>query len=259
MNAVKRGLLARQVVLQGHYQPDGPVEEMLVDEIVMLNWRLRRVRAAETAEIALHVDDGCLSREANDPFYSTAKKLVSVHRLASIDASTAIGFVSKLKGSSGGIEHLIGALMGVRRGTERDGELTETTLARFNDSLGGSPNHMTLELKEFRARFVNNPAQLDPESLRARHKNVVFAYVDEQIKELEILLRDRKEREEVAEKARQTADLIPSETTIDKILRCETFLQKRLCRAMSLLERTQRRRLGENIPPPAVMEVSSGA
>jgi hypothetical protein len=39
-------------------KPVGPLEEMLVDQIVTAHWRGRRVLKAEAGEIALNVDNG---------------------------------------------------------------------------------------------------------------------------------------------------------------------------------------------------------
>lgn len=58
---------------------------------------------------------------------------------------------------------------------------------------------------------------------------------------------------------KQAADVLPSAETLDKLLRYETALQKKLFRAMNHLERLQRRRMGENIPAPVTMEISTGA
>jgi hypothetical protein len=64
LNALRHGLLAREVVLPGedadafedlwnrvraHLSPVGPIEEFLVDHIVNAMWRLRRSARAETA------------------------------------------------------------------------------------------------------------------------------------------------------------------------------------------------------------------
>ena len=75
MNALKYAVLARQILVHGrnldessdefkdfcpeyheYLSPVGPLEEMLVDQIVAINWRLRRARMAETAEITLSVE-----------------------------------------------------------------------------------------------------------------------------------------------------------------------------------------------------------
>src|ERR1035437_9850024 len=86
MNAVRHGILSGMVVVRGlriqeHEEeydalrkrcfeslaPVGPVEEMLVERIVMTQWRLRRVVLAETGEIALSVDGGLRRREDRQP------------------------------------------------------------------------------------------------------------------------------------------------------------------------------------------------
>ena len=77
MNALKHGILSREVLVRGRLrhesaeelealhqrfledlQPEGPLEEMLVDQIITAHWRLRRALAAESGEIALGMDSG---------------------------------------------------------------------------------------------------------------------------------------------------------------------------------------------------------
>jgi hypothetical protein len=55
----------------------------------------------------------------------------------------------------------------------------------------------------------------------------------------------------------EQAAILPSAKTVDKILRYETALERQLFRAMTELERLQRRRTGEKIPPPLTTEVSA--
>lgn len=43
---------------------------------------------------------------------------------------------------------------------------------------------------------------------------------------------------------------IPDERTVDKILRYESMTERSLTRASDRLERLQRRRMGEIVPPP---------
>src|SRR5262249_57182237 len=70
LNALKHGILAKAVVIHGgpgkekrgdfdqlliqfwhHYAPQGPVEEMLVERMATLKWRLARVYRSERGEI----------------------------------------------------------------------------------------------------------------------------------------------------------------------------------------------------------------
>ena len=77
MNALKHGILSREVLVSGEneeeltalhewfredLQPVGPIEITLVDQIVTTHWRLRRVLAAESGEIALSMDEGVQKR-----------------------------------------------------------------------------------------------------------------------------------------------------------------------------------------------------
>jgi hypothetical protein len=52
-----------------------------------------------------------------------------------------------------------------------------------------------------------------------------------------------------------TAAVLPSEHTLEKILRYETALERQLYRAMNEWECVQRRRHGENVPAPLALEL----
>jgi CRISPR/Cas system-associated endonuclease Cas1 len=71
-----------------------------------------------------------------------------------------------------------------------------------------------------------------------------------------VLSEDCEEREEKEEAARQAAEVLPSPAVLDKILRYEATVERQLYRAMNQLERLQRRRNGEEVPPPLTMDVS---
>ena len=82
MNALKHGIFSKEVLVRGlnikessreleelyerfwqEYNPVGPVEEMLVDQIVTAHWRLRRALRAESGEIALERGRGPLETQ----------------------------------------------------------------------------------------------------------------------------------------------------------------------------------------------------
>jgi hypothetical protein len=68
-----------------------------------------------------------------------------------------------------------------------------------------------------------------------------------------LIARSGKKKEE---EAHQAAAGLPSPEVLEKIMRYETKLERQMYRAMAQLERLQRMRQGENIPPPLTMEVS---
>jgi len=65
------------------------------------------------------------------------------------------------------------------------------------------------------------------------------------------------DREDSIEQAHQSAAVLPSSPTFERILRYETALERELYRAMNQLERLQRRRQGEAIPAPLALDLSA--
>jgi len=266
LNALKFGLYAKDVVIRGykirerprefkrlcqeyieHLAPVGPVEEMLVIEIATLAWRLRRVRIAEAGEIALSVDQGWRNRHRSlNPGMQWFEWEEMGDPIRNMEDS---GFGNRI---------LEGLLTEAREAVERDGELTEATIQKVVNGFG-KPNRFTRNLDEHRLKMLENPAALDAGALRKTNKIQTLKFLDNKLRMIRWQKGRCEELEACEEQAQQAADILPEQETLDKILRYESALQKRLYRAMNHLERLQRRRLGENVPPPLTMEISSGA
>ena len=260
MNAVKHGILSKQVLVRGlnikensreleelyerfwqQYSPVGPVEEMLVDQIVTTHWRLRRALRAESGEIALSVDQGKWQR---------SRPQIQLRRALWESSGDQI---SSMEESGWGIGLLQVWLRDIRKSVENEGELTE---AAIRLPCFGKTNSLSLELEDLRLKQERNPEGLEPVALRERNKNQVLAFLD---KELSLLMMRKtacETREDAEEEARQAAAVLPSPEVLDKIMRYETTLQRQLYRALAQLERLQRMRQGEDVPPPMTMEVS---
>jgi hypothetical protein len=266
LNAMKHGLLARQVVVRGHklresshefkklcrdyyehLMPVGPLEEMLVGQMATATWRLRRARTAETGEVALSVDTGWWQRENHNPL---------TRLLAMPPNPFSEGLVLRLKDTAWGCRYLIYCLGGVRDCVERDGELSEVALNDFNRWLREQAAHLGEKLTQFRAWLTTTPEKLEPEALRTRHREEVLKYLSGEIRNQEYRLEECEKRENCEEAARQAAAVLPSMQVLDKTLRYETALERQLYRAMDQLERLQRRRQGEDIPAPVTMEIT---
>lgn len=261
LNATKHGLLAKSVVVRGykfkessaefeelnrefheHLAPAGPLEEMLVDKIVTTTWRLRRVTLAEAGEIALNVDTGYWNRKYQNPLVDRERWEAHGDPIYDMENSHLGGFIIERK------------LRQIRDAVEREGELTEAAikLALFH----GEPNSLTEGLEELRSELQQNPEGLEPSALRARQKTAALAYVDEKLHFISWHGPECENHEEKQEEARQVAAMLPPTEVLEKILRYETAMERQRHKAMNHLERLQRRRLGENVPPPMVMEVS---
>ena len=263
MNALKHGILSKQVLVRGlildeceselealhgrfwdELQPAGPLEEMLVDQIVTAHWRLRRALTAESGEIALNVDKGHRKRsQGTDPVLQWMQW-------------TAFGDpIHAMEKSSMGNAILRGWLVDVRATVETEGALTEAAVQALAGRFGGKPNSLVNDLDAFRRKLVAEPDRLDA-AARERQKAETLTFLDRKIGGIQCWLARCADEEGYEEDARQAAAVLRSGEVLDKILRYETKLERQMYRAMAQLERVQRMRRGEAIPAPLSVEVS---
>src|SRR5439155_26877057 len=78
----------------------------------------------------------------------------------------------------------------------------------------------------------------------------VLAVVEHQLETISIFKGYAKEREELVRDAEARSFSLPPADATDKLLRYEAHLDRQLYRAMDQLERLQRQRKGEKVPPP---------
>lgn len=264
MNAVKHGILSKEVVVRGRYiqestreftalhqrfvaalGPVGPVEEMLVDQIVTTHWRLRRALKAESGEVALSVDGGRWQRYRG------------MHPALQWLQWEALGDpIRNMQDSALGSRFLEKWLGDVREAVEQDGELTEAAIQALGKGFGGKPNVLTRELQELRVSLLQNAEGLDGAALRERNQQRALAFLNKKLRRLTWWKSECEAREKSAEEAHEAAAVLPALPVLEKILRYETKLERQMYRAMNQLERLQRMRQGEAIPAPLTMEVT---
>ncbi len=78
----------------------------------------------------------------------------------------------------------------------------------------------------------------------------VVALIDNQLETISVFKGYALEREKLAGDAEGRSFSLPPAEAADKLLRYEAHLDRQLYRAMDQLERLQRQRRGENVPPP---------
>lgn len=263
MNAVKHGILSTQVLVRGRHakenrrelvalherfvadlQPVGPVEEMLVDQVVTAHWRLRRALTAEAGEIALNVDRGVWLRADPNPDFA---------RVCWRELSDPVPEMQK---SALGNQMLRYWLQDVRQAVERNGELPEAAVQGFARQVGGKQTALTVGLQVILQRQGHNPDGLDAAALRARSRAEALAFLDLELGLVEQSEAKCRQHEVAQEESRQAAAVLPALPVLDKIMRYETKLERQLIRAMHELERVQRRRQGEDVPVPLTLEVA---
>jgi len=264
MNAMKHGILCKEVVVRGlcikesnrqlqairrqfwqHYAPVGAHEEMLVDQIVVCYWRKRRVLKAESGEIALSVGQGIWER----------LKVKAGQRMR-FEQARGVHGESKLKLSTSGIDYMTETLEMARGLVEENGELTQEQFEDVVKVFGDEPNGVSFAMAVMDDWRKTNPEGLEPAVLKQKFQEVVCAFIDDQLETRKQHRRILEVCEKMEDESRRAAAVLPSAETLDKILRYETTLDRQLYRAMHELERLQRMRKGENVPPPLTMEVS---
>lgn len=134
-------------------------------QIVTATWRLRRARTAESGEIALSVDGVSWQRENHNPLPLM---------LAMPPNPVSEELVTKLQRSVLGCHYLLHCLRDLRTAVAQQGDLTEVMVSDFKKWMRDQAGDMCRKLEQFLARRVANPEQLEPEALRARHKEEVL-------------------------------------------------------------------------------------
>ncbi len=264
LNAFKHGILSKQVLVRGlafkessreldalhkrfwdDLMPVGPVEEMLVDQIVTAHWRLRRALMAESGHIALGVDSGHPKHRRDN----THPMLLWIKWRALGDPIHAMGQ------SSLGNSIILGWLRDLNSAVEAEGALSVAMVENLNAKLGAQDTGLGRQLMSFCAKDEAAPGGEDA-ACREQKKAEVIRFLKQKISAFQFLQTECLKEELAEDEARKAVAMLPSAEVLEKIQRYETKLERQLFRAMAELERLQRRRKGENIPAPISVNVS---
>jgi len=137
-----------------------------------------------------------------------------------------------------------------------DSRLTLEALADVSIAFENRETGLIEELRQFHAADTANPNGVDESNGNSKNCRDVLAYLDEKIAGFRQVREDIAADESQEDLARLDAAVLPSAAILDKILRYETIINRQFYRAMDQLERLQRRRQGEDVPPPVNMEIS---
>jgi hypothetical protein len=255
VNAVKHGLRSHEVVILNRedaaefealfqelcddWSPQGHTESELVRELAIAEWRLRRARRAEQAEIRAQLDEVSAKdpdeaiRDANALFPSSLPKI--------------------LKKSVTGIDYLQRAIVNARAELQRDGEVSEETCKELTRLFGDAPGNPAVLLGIWFHSESEDTSPL-PDGPKPDKKAAALEELGNCFSDLERLkIKVRRQ-----EKAQREIDMeicgVPSGPVADRTQRYETAIKRELQRTIELLERLQRRRRGE--PPGPTVNVN---
>lgn len=237
-NALKHGLFAMEVFIDGgarrenpsqyqalisdlvqHYLPVGVAEELEVQRIAACWWRVHRAWRYENSEIAHeHMETDIRRDELLDSKVKTP--LSPIHD--AIDLLTRIAAELEANGT------ISPALQPeIETSNEKFKEVWSFVQLQTNRALGRSKREPGEE---------NRAATL----FLLAHTRVA----------VHILQCNMKSLAADAQKLSHDRFAVPSGEVLDRLLRAEAAAERNLNRAMDRLERLQRRRLGEIVPPP---------
>ncbi len=280
-NAIKHGLLAREVVitagdgaedphefecliegLRKHYEPIGQVEVLLIQEVAVCWWRKARILRTETGDIRKRLDTHRLDSELqkSDKVNSA---LVRMEKKALRERWSEAGImlnVEDMHCTQSLRDHRIGLarMETILEEAEFDimssGRLSPLTQSRMWMAFGFWDLDVAIEclVADPPTNKTQGQQSDSTEEKRAnQHRLRFFREVRDKLQvQINRLKEHAERREELEEDAERRSFSLPSAEDADRVLRYEAHLDRKLYRAMDELERIQRRRKGENVPPP---------
>ncbi len=266
-NALKHGLLAKEVIitvgegaedveefhsllnsLNEELQPVGSVEEMLVEKIASAYWRLRRaykyevglIRSEldnttdeyygetkwdgnkmhqtdneiddEIAEITMEIETWTKTKEKIDRLNKQSKPLSSIYDLEDVWDRLILTEDDIL-----GLED---------EGIDFDNLSYEDLKNHLNNSLGWSDDEIWDKIESKCEERILHYSEEKSELKKEKQKNALRIQV---LKKL---------------------GNVPTKEELDRLLRYETTIERQFYKALNQLERLQRLRSGDNVPPP---------
>ncbi len=100
------------------------------------------------------------------------------------------------------------------------------------------------------AKMEDRPSEKVVDNPTDKQRAAVVALIDDRLERISAFKGYAIEREDLALDAEARSFSLPPVDVTDKLLRYEAHLDRQLYRAMDQLERLQRQRRGENMPPP---------
>lgn len=258
-NALRHGILVDAVVDMVHeermedfrelftdlileYEPQGRLEELLVERIATAFWKLKRVLQAEQGEIdkailaaADRLRSAAIDKSGKD-FFEWIAMVYQGKR--GCDGETLI---RNMKRTKEGIDVLSQLVSRVRNELESTGSLPDRNLLQLIRGVDDATWH----------RFLDEKVLRDPKE----KKEVMLSILDRHLAEFDWLREDIRKSDLFGTDSEYRGASIPMGDAMDRILRYERHAERQLYRAMDQLERLQRRRRGESLPPPLKIEI----
>jgi hypothetical protein len=276
-NALKSGIFSRATLLKGEstarYQsllqglcevlkPIGKLEELLIEKLATISWRYRRLLIAEGAEIRKYTEFLQFGRRQLEQ--QEADEISQKRQLGGIDGFTEvpIPFIFKIQNSNV-LKRCLELLVGMRQEIKANGLNWDRDSSVLERIYGDTPKvHLRPNLYDeywsycSTARLPESERQSRGYATPEQCKQYILGAVNGEITRLKQFEEEREsiecERTEV-EILRQS---VPDSRGLDRLLRYENSLERALDRTLMQLERAQRVRKGQPLPPQVDVKIS---
>ena len=266
-NALKHGIFSKVIVLNNESQqeydsvliglqdaidPQGMLENILVEKLATLTWRLRRLLIAERAEIQNGADflewdkKALLMKEALEPTEYNSEDFGLMPGIAN-------PYVLK---------HCLRLLEGLENEIEQCGfesESNEEALSEVYGASGGVLRSLFDSYKKWSSRADNSDQERkkkgDP--LGVECVNKFLAALE---KEKRRLIQYKEERARIESERTRLESLckhVPDAPEVDRLIRYGSYLERSFDRTLAQLERLQRMRLNQPVQPAIKVDIPS--
>jgi len=268
-NATRHGVLSKAVLLKDEspaeyrelldglretFQPEGALEDLLVEKLATSSWRLRRVLMAESSEVQRNVES-----------YEWQQRNLRNEECSRFDISKSFSFP--------GLIHQVQNPAVLQRCVEMLEELKENIGSRgfeedadnlILDAIYGerderlSRNDVFDDYEAWLNTSVASVEEREREGYAAPEQcqqHVIHA-IEKEILRLRRYQKDHAAFQTARTRLEVQSRHVPTTPEMDRLLRYETTLERSFDRTLSQLERAQRLRRGQPVPPEVKVRVT---
>ena len=277
LNALKNGIFSKILLLNGeshtqyesllagfleYFQPVGFVEEVLVERLVTIVWRQRRLIVAEGAEIQRGAKSLEWDRDKAANLRQGIKQIEYEEQSDGVLLVFKPGLIQDVENPKV-LANCIEMLSDLRRGIEIDGFDVVRDLAILEDIYGKSGELGRYQPVLYFYRYWLETSRLTAEERERegsapplRCKENCLSVIDRAIQRLMEFGKSQASMEASRNRLDRLRLNVPESPVLDRLLRCEASLDRSFDRTLGQLERLQRMRRGQPVPPTMKVEIS---
>ena len=268
-NALKHGLLAKEVVittgegaesqeefdallndLMDHFKPVATMEQMLVEKMTICHWRLKRAYRYEAGLIREKLDNATY-----EYYEEIGYEDVKLHRTDDEINAEIESHQEEIKEGQGGKKAII-KIRGKGKGKSKDLKEAYDMLLSW-EWVDDKYSHLLEEAEDDELEGIKkvlNQEEWSDEKIWRAYINICDIHIESLNQEIKNLQKE-KQRNELGIQVFKKLGGIPDKYKLDKLLKYEGSIEKQFYKAMNQLERLQRLRAGDNVPPPIKLDI----